>query len=1107
MRTCLLLPVLLLLPTPTSAADPSGVEFFETKVRPVLADNCFGCHSTKAVKLKGGLRLDSRAGIIQGGDTGPAIMPGDPSKSRLITAIGYKDVDLQMPPKGKLSDAAIADLAAWVKMGAPWGGETLAGASGSKTAFDLAKRKAEHWAWRPIRVTPLPDVRNQDWSQTPVDRFVLAKLQAANLHPASPADRETLLRRVTFDFTGLPPTIAEQDAFLADTSPEAFAHVVDRLLASPAFGERWGRHWLDLVRYAEGRGHEFDYPVPNAHQYRDYVIRAINADVPYDRLTMEHIAGDLLLDPRRHPADGSDESILGTGFWLLGEMVHSPVDLRQDQADHVDNMIDVASKAFLGLTVACARCHDHKFDAIGTRDYYALMGVLEGSSGRLVRFDGRQQNRRVAEQLAELRQARGPAVRAALASVLRPRTDRLADTLRAAAAVRAGIHPDAAASNFQVDVGAVNAWLAELKLAAKDERHPFHAWAVLADAKDFAARRAELLAAERRRAAAVAHALDGTQVIVDFAHPRPDEWLPDDVTFGPGPVRAGDLLFGSDVTRPVRGVATLAAARFDPLWAGVADAPGSESESGDLAYPRAGRTFRSRSFVVERPKLYSLVRGTGRAFACVDGHIMMEGPLHRTLVKKVASADGWMWLEHDLSRYRGERVHLEFTAGKDGDFAVVLVVQADKPPAPVDGPGLRSLALLDTETPDALADAYQKLAADAVKALADGTLDKDADLARVVDLLLRRFSPSPETGEGANSIRRFADDQREIISHARLVSRVAPALWDANGVDEHVFVRGSPKTPGEVVPHRFLEALTGPGPLIGSGSGRLELARLITDPERNPFLARVTVNRVWHHLFGRGLVASVDNFGVLGEPPTHPELLDWLADDFVRRGWSLKSLIRSLVLTRAYQMSSRPDPAGMAVDPQNRLLHRANVRRLEGEAIRDALLAAAGGLDRTMFGPPVPIHLTPFMDGRGRPKDDGPLDGAGRRSVYLAVRRNFPDPFLTVFDLPPPATTAGQRTVSNVPAQALVLMNDPFVHQQAEAWGRRVLGKSGPAEERVAGMIRQAFGRRATAEEVRECLEFVTAQRESYGTGADDPRPWADLAHALVNAKEFVFVH
>jgi Protein of unknown function (DUF1553)/Protein of unknown function (DUF1549)/Planctomycete cytochrome C len=1089
---------------PVIAADPAGVEFFEKKVRPILHDNCFGCHSATAPKLKGGLRLDSRAGLLKGGDTGPAIVAGEPAKSRLVAAISYKDVDLQMPPKGKLPDSAIADLTEWIKMGAPWPDAPVAEASGLPKPFDLAKRKAEHWAWRPLQSTPLPTVQNQAWPLTPVDRFVLAKLESEKLSPAPPADRETLLRRLTFDLTGLPPTMAEQDAFLVDLSPEALPKVVDRLLASPAFGERWGRHWLDLVRYADTRGHEFDYVSPNAYQYRDYVIRALNADVPYNRFVAEQIAGDLLPDPRYHPIEGFDESVLGTGFWLLGEMVHSPVDIRQDQADRIDNMIDVFSKTFLGLTVACARCHDHKFDAISTKDYYSLFGLMESASARQVRFDGRQRNRQVADKLTELRRRREPELRKALSAKIRPTTDRFAELLRAAAAVRTGIQPEVAAESFQVDSAAVKAWAEEIKAAEKDDEHPLHVWAKLADAADFAERSKELKADPRRRSFGSRN-IHPSEVIVDYADPQAFGWRPDDVNFGAGPIPLGALLFSGGDKRPISGVATMSAAHFDRAWSGVADAPGSEQESGDLAYSRAGRSLRTRSFIVEYPRLYSLVRGTGRVFACVDGYTMIEGPLHRGLVKKIV-ADKWAWIELDLSRYKGERVHVEFTAGTDGDFAVAKVVQAGRSPNLDDAFGAHDAALLRADSPDALAKAYQRWAAAAVRSLEDDSIH-DAELAQMTDLLLRLSPPGNGAADGDKCIRRFADEQKRIMEGARLTSRLAPALWEGNGVDERVFVRGSPKSLGETVPRRFLEALAGPeGFHAANGSGRLELARMVTDPDRNPFLARVAVNRVWHHLFGRGIVASVDNFGVLGERPTNPELLDWLAADFIHHDWSLKALIRSLVLTRTYQMASRDDSPAAAVDPQNLLLHRANIRRLEGEAIRDAILAVSGRLDATMYGPPVPIHLTPFMEGRGRPNQSGPIDGNGRRSIYLAVRRNFTDPFLTTFDMPPPATTAGRRTVSNVPAQALILMNDPFVHEQAERWGRRMQTVGGSVEERIGTMIRQAFARQATADEIKTCKEFLTEQARILGVSADDPRAWCDLAHALLNAKEFVFL-
>ena len=359
--------------------DASAIEAFEKEVRPILATRCQSCHG--ADKQKGGLRLDSRAGALAGGDSGPAIVVGKPAESRLVEAINYVD-DLRMPPKSKLPAAEAAALTRWVAAGAPWPesvrptGAADAAAKGPGLPWD---RRLKHWSFQPVRRTNPPTVRAADWPVGPIDLFVLAGLENAGLKPAADASKRDWIRRVTFDLIGLPPKPEEVDAFLADTSKEAAAKVVDRLLASPHYGERWARHWLDLVRFAETSGHEFDYDIPDAWRYRDYVIRAFNADVPFDRFAIEHIAGDLLREPRRNPSNGTDESILATGFFYLGEGTHSPVDVREDEATRVDNQIDVLSKAFLGLTVACARCHDHKFDAITTRDYYALSGFLKSS--------------------------------------------------------------------------------------------------------------------------------------------------------------------------------------------------------------------------------------------------------------------------------------------------------------------------------------------------------------------------------------------------------------------------------------------------------------------------------------------------------------------------------------------------------------------------------------------------------------------------------------------------------------------------------------------------------------------------------------------------------
>jgi cytochrome c553 len=971
------------------SAEPTGTpEFFEKKIRPILAEHCLRCHGDlKGKEPKGGLRLDSREAALKGGDNGPAFVPGQSDKSRLLEAVRYQNADLQMPPKGKLSDMAIADLVAWVKAGAAWSGEA-AGPKASAGGFDLAKRKASHWAWQPIKPTELPAVRDPSWPNRAVDRFILTKLEEKGIRPAAQAERRVWLRRVWFDLVGLPPTPDALAAYLGDTSPDAERKVVDSLLASPHFGERWGRHWLDLVRYAETHGHEFDAVIPNAYQYRDYVIRALNADVPYDRFVQEHVAGDMLPDPRLHPTQGFNESILGTGFWFLGEEVHSPVDIRQDEADRFDNRIDVLTKTFCALTVSCARCHDHKFDAISTKDYYALFGLIEGAGYRQVRFDTIEPNRKVATELDELADRAGRD----LATILKR------------------------------------------------------------DAK-------AIVLTELRKTTAGKLALPpGSDTVIDYAACRPGQWLPDDASFNTRPRRVGDLLVEHGKVR----FAEIAAATYDPVWDALNVPPGTESEYGALGkHIRAGRSIRTPEFKVAG-KLHYLVRGSGTAYAAVDEHTLIAGPLHGSLVIEFPDSSGFRWVTQDLTPYQGQLCHVEFTVGKDSDFAVAMVVQGPTPP-PVPA------------------------------------VDEDAH--RANELL----------AHGDGNIKMMTDEylatRRMIAKNIRPMSRLAPAIWEGTGVDENVFVRGSPKGPGERVPRRFLEALGGSGPITsGPGSGRLELARTMTDPAKNPFIARVAVNRIWHHLFGRGIVASVDNFGVLGEAPTHPELLDYLAEHFVRDGWSTKRLIRELVLSSSYRMASFADAAADQADPQNLLLHRMRLRRLEGEVIRDSMLAVSGRLDPTEFGPSVPVHLTPFLEGRGRPGKSGPLDGAGRRSVYQSVYRNFLNPFLLAFDTPIPFSTVGRRQVSNVPAQSLILMNDPFVHEQAAVWARAVTARPGTTDERVRSMYLAAFGRPPTADESAACADFVQQQAGRYATAANDVKPWSDLAHTLFNAKDFIYL-
>ena len=363
-----------------AAANDASVEFFERKIRPLLVAHCYECHAEEASADSANLRLDWKQGWLQGGDSGPAIDVEHPRKSLLLRAVSYRDPDLQMPPRSKLPDREIELLRRWVEAGAPAPDETVDETSPGGEAFSIDVRRKAHWAWQGVTRPKLPEVRQTGWPRDDIDRFVLAKLEEAGLAPAADADRATWLRRVTFDLTGLPPTPEELRAFLQDQSPGAFERVVDQLLADPAFGECWGQHWLDLVRYADTKGHEQDFPIPLAWRYRDYVIRALNANVPYDQFVVEHIAGDLVAYPRIDPSTRTNQSIQGTGFWHLGEATHSPVDIRGDEAERIDNQIDVFGKTFLGMTVACARCHDHKFDAISTDDYYAFCGFLQSSS-------------------------------------------------------------------------------------------------------------------------------------------------------------------------------------------------------------------------------------------------------------------------------------------------------------------------------------------------------------------------------------------------------------------------------------------------------------------------------------------------------------------------------------------------------------------------------------------------------------------------------------------------------------------------------------------------------------------------------------------------------
>ena len=731
--------------------SPEQVEFFETKIRPVFANECFKCHSEEAKKLKGELRLDTRAGMLKGGDTGAAVVPGEPEASLLIKAVRYKDQDTAMPPKKKLSDAQIADLEAWVKMGSPWPEKVAPAApvATERKAYDWEKFRAEHWAFRKIVKVEPPAVKDAAWVRSPIDHFVLAGLEAASLKPASPADKGTLLRRAYLDLSGLPPTPEEVAAFVDDSSPDAFAKVVDALLASPHYGERWGRHWLDVARYSDGIGGALDpEPLPEIWRYRDWVVAALNRDLPYDQFVRAQIAGDVGAEDR--------EAGIPTGFFAVGPSYitdgNTDEAVAQARAETLADRVDTFSRGFLGLTVACARCHDHKFDPITTKDYYALAGIFNNT-----------------------------------ATGLMPTS------------------PQPVVTEFDAAQNAIKEQDKKVKEAEKAK----------------------------------------------------------------------------------------------------ADATGLKAE-------------------LER-------------------------------------------------------------------------LQKAAPPI------------------------YQR----------------------------------------------------------------AHMLAESGSKDMAVAIRGDLRKPGEPAPRRFLQIVAGENaPLLNEGSGRRQLADAVVDPA-NPLTARVIVNRVWKHHFGQALARTPSNFGVIGEKPTHPELLDWLAATFVENGWSLKKLHRAILLSATWQMSSRYDAAAFAKDGENRLLWRMNPRKLEVESWRDSLLAVTGELDAALGGP----------------AEDSIFEGQ-RRTLYGTVSRNGDhyksDEFLRLFDFPAPRATSEARTVSTVPQQYLFMLNSPFMNARAKALAERLARESTDDRARIERAYQLLYARPPESGETDVALAFLADE----AAGEPSAR-WQSLAQVLLSAHEF----
>jgi len=970
--------------------DKQAEEFFEREVRPILVEHCQSCHGAKKQEMS--LRLDSTAGLSAGGDSGPVVVAGDPASSRLIEAVRYGG-EVKMPPKGKLSEKAIASLEKWVKLGAVWPKEDAAAPAKTRGGVTVEEAK-NHWSFQPIRSPAIPGVKVANRVATPVDSFILAKLEAAGLSLSPEADRRTLIRRATFDLHGLPPTPEEVSAFEADPAPDAFKMVIERLLSSPRYGERWGRHWLDVARYSDTKGYvrlNENPRYPASWTYRDYVIKSFNDDLPFDRFIIEQLAADLVenssmkvgWDQRRFaapahqnrvaPKDGGpaleaslshptalqhNGNLAALGFLTLGQrFLNSPPDI-------IDDRIDVVTRGLLGLTVSCARCHDHKFDPVPTRDYYGLYGVFANS--------------------------------------VEPRVPPL-------------ILPESQRPQFE-------AYLKELESRSK----------------------------------------------------QLDEYL---------------LAQHAALTKTMRGRAAeyLLAGQFDPVQP----------------------NFLAVMFLIDASK---------------DLNPVMTQRWARYLEQSRKRHDPVLAPWHDLAKASVRPKPDGSSESSDNEFASLAKELFSKWRARLrDAPRFNSLVVeaLTATQPKTLAEASQVY----------GRLWKEAD-ERWQSLL--KTSPGatklddPEWDElrqlfvGADSPLTFsiedveeflfvdATTQQQLHAKQRLVTDwigstgAAPhamALEDVPHLtDSHVFVRGNASNPGELAPRQFLAALTrGERQPFEHGSGRVELARAIASPD-NPLTARVFVNRVWMNHFGAGLVRTPSDFGLRGDRPTHPELLDYLASRFIAGGWSIKQLHREIMLSSTYRQAGANLVAvqnALAVarktDPENTLLWTMNRRRLDWESLRDALLMGSGQIDLTMGGSSVDLFAPPF---------------SSRRSIYGFIdRQNLPS-VLRTFDFAPPDASSPQRHQTTVPQQALFLMNGPFLKQAVKHLAALPsLTRITSHTERVDALHLLLYGRHASPDEIEIAQKYL-----AYDTTQDkaDPEkylsPWEEYLQVLLLSNEFMFV-
>ena len=1081
-------------PPPTSA----DIEFFETRVRPVLATNCYGCHGPE--KQFNSLRLDSRAAMMRGGKRGPAVVSGKPEASLLIQAVRHQG--LQMPLGGRLEESQILALEEWIQRGAPWPASPAI-AAGNEQYKKLAR---EHWAFQAVKKPSPPRVAEAKWSRSPVDPFVYRALKKAGLSPSKPADRRILIRRLSYVLTGLPPTAAESDRFVADNSPDAYPRLVDQLLASPRFGEHWARHWLDLVRYGETRGYEWNYEIIGAWRYRDYLIRAFNADVPYDRLVREHIAGDLLEEPRINRDERINESLLGTAFYRLGEAGHDDcIKFRGIALDVMDNQIDTLTKTFQALTVSCARCHDHKLDPIPSEDYYGLYGILNSSRVVVHTIDTAEVNAKETATLGRLK----PEIRSELAKIW---LSEAKDVARYLLAVAPSSDPVQASVAEGLDADRLEAWRNALSCPEQGLADLGHPWAVLLDEGGgskavFQAASRELADLYRRELAErVEFNSANFEPFADFRSENANNWRASGMGLRRGPAPSGEFAVAPEGDRAVAGV----------FPAGVYTHTLSSRLNGAL-----------RSPTLPKDKKYLSIRAMGGMLGahrkvidnCAIGEkykILSSGSLRWNKLETEAEQQQLPVFVELVTKWENPRIpdrpkRLKAQPGQIESpasyFGVVEAVLHDVEETPREELS-HMMRLFDAGPPSDWSDLAARYAAAVETAVTNWAAGRATDDdAHWLDWLARNDLLSNRTSAGQR-LRALINQYRAV--EARISPpRVVEGLADGGpGRDFPVLIGGDPKGYGKLASRLFLRYLFGAKPTAVAGSGRRELAEVMASPD-NPLTARVMVNRIWHHLFGRGIVASVDNFGLIGDKPTHPELLDYLAARFVEEGWSIKKMIRLLALSETFRQGGEASPDAVEADPQNLLLHHYPLRRLGAEALRDSILLTSGNLRDSMFGPSIHPHRAAAQEYRRL--FSGALDGEGRRSIYIKVTRMEGARFLETFDYPMPMATRGRRDVTNVPAQALTLLNDPFLVGEATACANRLLDRQASSvEERITDLFRMTLGRDPTAVEQERFRglagELASLLQVPRSDLLESEKVWKDLAHAVLNLKEFMYI-